>query len=151
MYYLSSLFLHPDFELTMIKLYKSLFFLACFAGCLFLTLCKEEPLPDIPSDIGIDKFIIEPASPTAKDQVKLVTYGCKYNVLAYVKIKGKDIEVKKRYNSMMKWPCLLTQDTIPLGLLKDGNYKVLYLIVDTNPLVKDSVSVMEEVTLKVKK
>ncbi len=120
-------------------------------GCFVFSSCQEVPLPDNQSTIEIDKFVIVPLSPTAKDQIKLVTYGCKYNVLAYVKTKGKDIEVKKRFNSQMKWPCILFQDTILLGQLKDGNYKVKFLIVDTNPLVKDSVTVQEEVSLKVKK
>lgn len=113
---------------------------------------EEEPLPSENAfNLGIDKFLILPADPTTKDQVKMVTHDCKYNELASVKVKGKDIEVKKRFNSMMKWPCILAFDTIQLGQLKQGTYEVAFLIVDTNPNVIDSVSVQETVRLQVKK
>ena len=121
--------------------------------CLVILSCKEEPLADDPVDpaeLAIDEFTIVPASPTSKDVVKMVTYDCKYNQLASVTIKAKNIEVKKRFNSQMKWPCLLVYDTIQLGQLSTGNYKVTFLIVDTNPMVKDSVAVQQELTLKVK-
>jgi hypothetical protein len=117
--------------------------------CLVLTLCHEEPLPYISTTIGIEKFQMVPASPNSKDPIKMVTYDCKYNTLASVKTKGYTVEVKKRFNSQMKWPCLLRLDTIPIGQLNLGYYKVTLLIIDTNPSVKDSVSVQESIYLRV--
>jgi len=121
--------------------------------CLAVLSCKEEPLPDDmvdPADLAIDEFTIVPSSPTSKDMVKMVTYDCKYNQLASVTIRAKNIEVKKRFNGQLKWPCILVYDTIQLGQLSTGTYKVTFLLVDTNPMAKDSVAVQQELTLRVK-
>jgi hypothetical protein len=71
--------------------------------------------------------------------------------LASVNVTGKDIVVKKRFNSQMKLPCILNYDTISLGRLNQGTYLVTLLVIDTNHFVKDSVSIQETNTLKVGK
>jgi hypothetical protein len=117
---------------------------------IFQSCMDNEPEPSDHSQ-GKNKFNILPSEPTTKDEVRMVVYDCKYNVLASVTSKGKDITVKKRFNSQMKWPCVLHHDTIPLGKLKQGNYTVVLLIVDTNPAVTDSIYVQEVLSLRVDK
>jgi len=130
-----------------LRIFSGIFLLSC----MIIMSCKEDPLPTNPSDLSIDQFTIIPISPTTKDMVRMITCDCKYNVLASVKIRGNEIEVRKRFNSQLKWPCLLRNDTIPLGQLSQGNYWVTFLIVDSNPVIKDSISVREIVVLRVKK
>jgi hypothetical protein len=97
------------------------------------------------------KFAVIPASPSTADEVKMVTYDCKYNALASIATKGKDITIRKRFNSQMKWPCVLAYDTISLGKLKQGTYDVILLIIDTNPTVTDSISVQQTFAVTVTK
>ena len=94
---------------------------------------------------------IMPASPSTADQVNVITYDCKYYALASVTEKGKDITIKRRFNGQLKWPCILVYDTIPLGKLKQGNYSVIILTIDTNPMASDSVFSKETLELIVKK
>ena len=133
---------------------RSLIFQILFFSilCMFgFQACLEEPQTQNPDPPEINKFIILPANPVSKDEVNMVTYDCKYHVLASVTSRGKDITVKKRFNSQMKWPCILYYDTIPLGRLTQGTYKITMLIVDTNPMVKDSISVQQTLDLEVGK
>lgn len=113
--------------------------------------CLEEPQTKDTDPPVIEKFTILPTKPVSKDEVRMVTYDCKYHVLASVTSRGKEITVKKRFNSQMKWPCILYYDTIPLGRLTQGTYNITMLIVDTNPLVKDSISVVQTLDLEVGK
>mgnify|MGYP001767192091 CR=1 FL=1 len=94
---------------------------------------------------------IMPASPSTTDQVNVITYDCKYYALASVTEKGKDITIKRRFNGQLKWPCILVYDTIPLGKLKQGNYSVILLTIDTNPMTSDSIFSKETLELIVKK
>jgi hypothetical protein len=98
-----------------------------------------------------DKFLILPSIPVSGSQVSMVTCDCKYNILASVTQSGNEITVKKRFNGQLKWPCILQNDTIPLGRLNEGSYRVTLLIIDTNPFVNDSISVKETITLNVGK
>jgi hypothetical protein len=115
----------------------------------------DDTPPDRPDDTNNTNETIEtlilPASPTTKDEVKFITYDCQYYILASVLTRGKTITVKKRFNSMMKLPCKLVHDTIPLGLLKQGNYTLTFLIVDVNPVVTDSISFRQTLDLVVEK
>jgi hypothetical protein len=113
--------------------------------------CGEEHEKEELSVPEINDFVILPSKPVSKDQVFMVTNDCKYNLLASVSLLGNDITVKKRFNGQLKWPCILQTDTIPLGRLERGTYRVTLLIIDTNPFVKDSISVKETITLKVGK
>jgi len=117
---------------------------------IFQSCMDNEPQPS-GHDPDKNKFTILPVEPTTKDEVKMITYDCKYNVLASVVVKGKDITVKKRFNSQMKWPCVLRYDTISLGTLKQGDYTVVLQIIDTNPMVTDSISAQEVLSLRVDK
>jgi hypothetical protein len=113
--------------------------------------CLEEPQKQVDDPPEIGEFTILPSSPVSKDEVNMVTYDCKYYMLASVLTHAKEITVKKRFNSQMKWPCVLYYDTIPLGRLTQGTYKIVLLIVDTNPMVKDSISVQQTLSLEVAK
>jgi hypothetical protein len=119
----------------------------------FVQSCMDDtpPEPDHNNTGEIVETLILPSSPTTVDQVKFITHDCKYYVLASVTQKAHDIQIKKRFNSQMKWPCVMVYDTISLGQLKQGNYSVTFKIVDTNPTVTDSISYMETLSLKVEK
>ena len=75
------------------------------------------------------KFI--PQNPGLNDEIKLVVYDdCTYNTLSGVKINGKIIDIEKKFNSMMKWPCMMRNDTITIGKLTEGTYQVNYKLLD---------------------
>lgn len=130
------------------SLYPFLFILSVVTY-LLLGSCSDEPVKQENLVPGLNKFVTLPPSPTTKEMVFMVTYDCKYNQLASVTVKGYDIEVKKRFNGQLKWPCILQYDTIPLGRLNAGTYLVTLLVIDTNPFVKDSISVKESLSIKV--
>lgn len=98
-----------------------------------------------------EKFLILPSKPVSGNQVSMVTHDCKYYLLASVSQIANDITVKKRFNGQLKWPCILQYDTIQLGTLSRGTYRVTLLIIDTNPFVNDSISVKETIMLNVGK
>jgi hypothetical protein len=121
----------------------------------FLQSCMDDTPPDHPDDTNNTNEKIEtlilPSTPTTADEVKFITYDCKYYVLTSVSTRGKTITVRKRFNSMMKLPCVLEHDTIPIGLLKQGNYILTFLIIDSNPAVADSISFRQTIDLVVEK
>ncbi len=84
---------------------------------------------------------IIPANPTNNDEIKLLVFDdCTYNLLSGVTRKGNTIDIQKQFNSMMKWPCMMKNDTILIGKLPEGKYTVNYKLVDistytTNPVV----------------
>jgi hypothetical protein len=121
----------------------------------FVQSCMDDTPPEHPDDINITAEKIEtqvlPAAPTTKDEVSFITYDCKYYVLSSVLTRGKSITVKKRFNSMMKLPCVLVHDTIALGLLKQGSYTLTFLIIDSNPAVADSISFRQTLNLVVER
>ncbi len=98
-----------------------------------------------------EKFLILPSKPVSGNQVSMVTHDCKYYLLASVSQIANEITVKKRFNGQLKWPCILQYDTIQLGTLSRGTYRVTLLIIDTNPFVNDSISVKETIMLNVGK
>ena len=94
------------------------------------------------------KIITE--KPTNKDKIKLVVYDdCAYNVLSGVTRKGQSIEIEKQFNSMMKWPCVMRNDTIRIGKLPEGTYTVNYKLVDTSTHVTDPVALSFSFSLSV--
>jgi len=123
------------------------------AFCAGLPSCMEDTPPDFDHNPPGNKELsqVKPISPTSQDEVKVITYDCKYYALASVTERGKDFTIKKRFNSQMKWPCVLVYDSISLGKLKQGNYTVFILIVDTNPMVTDSISSVETLEIRVTK
>jgi hypothetical protein len=124
--------------------------LVVFQAVIFLfQACMDDNPPPVHYDVNLKDIHVLPTKPTAKDVVKITTYGCKYYALASITVKAKDITIKKRFNSQLKWPCVLTTDTISLGKLKKGSYKVTILVVDANPQVTDSIGFKETLQVDV--
>lgn len=93
------------------------------------------------TDLADTNMKIIPDNPTVNDEIKLLIFNdCTYNIIAGVTRIGNKIEIEKRFNSMMKWPCILKTDTILLGKLPNGDYVVNYKLVDTSIYVKDPLS-----------
>ena len=95
---------------------------------------------------------IIPDKPNSNDEIMLVILGdCTYNVLSGITRNGNTIDVVKQFNSMMKWPCVMQNDTIKIGKLPEGNYTVNYKLMDTSTQVTDPVSVSFSFQLPVTK
>lgn len=92
----------------------------------------ESQFPELTvADLPNYKMKILPEVPVSTSEVKLVVYEeCRYNKLAGVKRDGSTIEIEKQYNSMIMAPCVLTNDTILIGKLPAGSYRVNYKLVD---------------------
>lgn len=90
------------------------------------------PMPEITTaDLAKYNMKILPEAPASADEIKLVVYGeCKYNRLNGVRRDGAVIEIEKQFNSMIMAPCVLTNDTIMIGKLPGGTYRVNYKLVD---------------------
>lgn len=83
------------------------------------------------------KFI--PVNPGTKDEIKLIVYeDCSYNILASLIKDGSNINIIKKFNSMMKMACMIRNDTIVIGKLTKGTYAVNYKLIDIANLVKDN-------------
>jgi hypothetical protein len=83
------------------------------------------------SDLAEYKMKLLPESPASGDDIKLVVYEeCRYNRLNGVHRNGTTIDIEKQFNSMIMAPCMLTNDTIPIGKLPFGTYRVNYKLVD---------------------
>lgn len=99
--------------------------------------CKEK-VQD--TELTIDNLSTQnmkviPENPSSKSEIELVVYDdCTYNTLSGVKRNGKTIDIKKQFNSMMKQPCVIKNDTILIGKLPQGTYTVNYKLMDiANP------------------
>jgi len=96
------------------------------------------------------KFI--PLPPTSADNVRLVIYDdCQYNLLSGVTKSGNTINIEKHFNSMMKLPCMLRNDTIVIGKLAVGTYQVNYKLLDLSSQVKDPVALAISFNLQIVK
>lgn len=119
---------------------KAVFTLSVFF--LFLVACTEK-INDIQTQVQITDLSdhnmkIIPAIPTSNDQIKLVVFDdCTYNTLSGVIRRDNAIEIRKEFNSMMKWPCIMKNDTILIGKLPEGTYTVNYKLLDTFTQVTD--------------
>jgi len=111
-------------------------FVTCFA-C--VDIVSETPLPEVTvSELANYKMKILPDVPTSTVDVKLVIYeDCKYNKLNKVERNGSTIDIEKQFNSMIMAPCMLTNDTIPIGKLPAGIYRVNYKLVDLSTVTKN--------------
>lgn len=108
------------------------FFMA-FSGC------TDSESDELLVDLKDYNMKIVPENPTSNDEIKLVIFDdCTYNVLSGVTRSDKTIDIQKQFNSMMKWPCVMTNDTISLGKLSDGKYVVNYKLVDIAPQTSNS-------------
>lgn len=89
-------------------------------------------------DLSKQNMKIIPEHPTSTDEIQLVVYeDCQYNVLSGVTQNGKTIDIRKQFNSMMKWPCIMQNDTILIGKLPEGTYTVNYKLIDISTQVSD--------------
>ena len=111
---------------------------------LFLTACMDEVTKEDEvqlSDLKEHNMKIVPENPTRNDTVKLIVYDdCTYNVLSGVTRKGETIDIQKQFNSMMKWPCIPTNDTILIGKLPEGSYIVNYKLLDVSTQASNPVA-----------
>jgi len=90
------------------------------------------------SDLGNYKMKILPDILMSGYDVKLIIYDdCKYNKLNKVERNGSTIDIEKQFNSMIMAPCMLTNDTIPIGKLPAGTYRVNYTLVDLSTVTKN--------------
>lgn len=103
-----------------------------FFGLFFIFFACSDQVNEVQlTDPSGHNMKIIPEQPTSKDEIKLVVYNdCNYNVLSGVTKNGLTIEIEKQFNSAMKWPCIITNDTISIGKLASGTYTVNYQLVD---------------------
>ncbi len=129
---------------------KSPFYYLFVVFIMFIVIsCHDEEQTIKTINLSENTFVFEPQNPTPNEHVSIITYGCNYNVLASVNKNQNDIVIKKRFNSQMKWPCILELDTISLGTLNQGTYEVSLQIVDINPMIADSVFSEKKLSLSV--
>lgn len=117
-----------------------------------LSACSENvvEMPVVLSDPADHNMKFIPDNPTSIDDIFLVVFGeCNYNILSNITRKAATITIRKQFNSMMKLPCALMNDTIPLGKLSEGTYTVNYKLVDLSPVAKDSIALSLAFSLKV--
>lgn len=100
-------------------------FLIVFAAC---SNNDNEGKTDVLDEHGM---VILPEVPTSKDEIVLVILNdCTYNKLTGVTRKGRTIDIEKQFNGMMKWPCVIHNDSISLGKIPAGTYQVNYKLLD---------------------
>ena len=97
--------------------------------------CRKQSTDNRTTDQGNVNMKFIPPNPTSNDLIRFVLLDdCNYNVLSLYNRKGPTIDIEKHFNSMMKMPCMLTNDTILIGKLMSGNYIVNYKLLDVaNP------------------
>lgn len=82
-------------------------------------------------DLSEYNMKIIPDHPTSTDEIKLVVYNdYSHDVLSEVDRRGQTIVIQKQFNSMLKRPCVIQNDTIVIGQLPKGTYTVSYKLVD---------------------
>jgi len=119
---------------------------------LFLFACSDQVSEVQWTDISKHNMKIIPEKPTSNDQIKLVVFDdCTYNVLSGVTRNDKIIDIQKKFNSMMKWPCMMKNDTILIGKLSEGTYSVNYKLLDTSTQVTDPTALSFSFSLPVSK
>jgi len=102
------------------------------------TACTEQTNEVQLSNLSDQNMKILPENPGSDDIIKLVIYGdCTYNVLSEIKKVDHAITITKKFNSMMKWPCVMQNDTILVGVFPEGSYTVNYKLVDLSTQVAD--------------
>lgn len=105
---------------------------------MFLFACSDQVNEMQMIDLSKYNIKIIPEKPTGNDEIKLVVFDdCTYNVLSGVTRTNKTIDIQKQFNSMMKWPCMMKNDTILIGKLPEGTYTVNYKLLDTSTQVTD--------------
>lgn len=81
-----------------------------------------------------DSFNLEiiPLNPTSNDVIKIVHSVCNYEVLKKLEIDNFSITYQREFNSSMKQPCVMTNDTLMLGKLQAGIYTYTYELIDNS-------------------
>ena len=126
--------------------------LALFVLSIFLFACSDQVSEVQLTDLSVHNMKIIPEKPTSNDQIKLVVFDdCTYNVLSGVTRNDKIIDIEKKFNSMMKWPCIMKNDTILIGKLPEGTYTVNYKLLDTSTQVTDPTTLSFSFSLPVSK
>lgn len=104
-------------------------------GLLIVLLACSDRVDDLPVDLSDHNMKLIPEKPGENDQIKLVVFDdCTYHVLSGVTRNGNTIDIQKQFNSMMKWPCIMKNDTILIGKLPWGSYNVNYTLIDISQL-----------------
>ncbi len=112
--------------------------LALFGLLLFLFGCSDQESEIKSTDLSKYNMKIIPSEPTSSDEIKLVEFdNCTYNILSGVTRTDKTISIQKQFNSMMKLPCVMKNDTILIGRLPAGTYTVNYKLLDISSRMDD--------------
>lgn len=116
----------------------------------FLFACTDQVTEAEFTDLSEYNMKLIPPNPTSNDEIKLVVYDdCTYNILSGINKNGNTIDIQKQFNSMMKWPCIPSNDTILLGKLAEGNYVVNYKLIDISPQISNPVALAFSFKLQV--
>jgi len=120
-------------------------------GLIFLMLACSEKVSEVQlTDLSKHNMKIVPKNPTSNDQIKLVVFDdCTYNILSGVTRTDNTIDIQKLFNSMMKWPCVMKNDTILIGKLPVGSYNVNYTLIDISQQAPQNISVSFSFQMKV--
>ena len=115
--------------------------IAVFVFSIFLFACSDQVSEVQLTDLSEHNMKIIPEKPTSKDQIKLVIFDdCTYNTLSKNNRNGKTIDIEKQFNGMMKWPCVMKNDTILIGKLPQGSYNVNYTLIDISQQAPQNIS-----------
>ena len=118
----------------------------------FMLACSDQVNEVQLVDLSMHNMKIIPDNPTSNNPIKLVIFeDCTYNVLSGVTRTDKTIDIRKQFNSMMKWPCVMKNDTILIGKLPEGTYTVNYKLLDTSTQVTDQTAISFSFSLPVSK
>jgi hypothetical protein len=122
-------------------------------GFLFMLIaCSDRTGEDLPVDLSGHNMKLLPEKPTSSDQIKLVIFDdCTYNTLSGITQNGSTIDIKKQFNGMMKWPCIMKNDTILIGILPKGSYNVNYTLIDISQSSPQNISLSFSFLLNVSK
>ena len=116
----------------------------------FMLACSDQVSEVQLTDISKYNMKIVPDNPTSNDQIKLVVFDdCTYNILSGITRNDKTIDIQKQFNSMMKWPCMMKNDTILIGKLPLGSYNVNYTLIDISQQAPQNISVSFSFQMKV--
>ena len=120
-------------------------------GLFFIMLACSNQVSEVQlADLSKYNMKIIPENPTSNDQIKLVIFDdCTYNILSGVSRTDNTIDIQKQFNSMMKWPCVMKDDTVLIGKLPQGSYNVNYTLIDISQQAPQNISVSFSFQMKV--
>jgi len=113
-----------------------------FIGFLFVLFACSEQVSEMQlTDLSEHNMKIIPEKSGSQDEIKLVIFDdCTYNTLSKNNRNGKTIDIEKQFNGMMKWPCVMKNDTILIGKLPQGSYNVNYTLIDISQQTPNNIS-----------